>query len=355
MRAVFQKYTLHFKFDAGTSRGVLRSKDSWFLKIFNENKPEIFGIGECGPLPGLSPDLHGDVEKEATDLIEKLSKIHESEAIIVDQLVPPAFPALRFALETALLDLQNGGRRMICQNDFSHGKIPIPINGLVWMGDRELMRKRIDEKLRDGFDCIKIKIGAINFEDELSLIRYIREQYSPEQVTIRLDANGAFAPREALYKLEKLSVFHIHSIEQPIRQGQWKAMAELCQYAPVPVALDEELIGISGVHEKKAILKQIKPAYIILKPTLTGGLRHSAEWIRLAEERGIGWWVTSALESSIGLNAIAQFTANYPVTLPQGLGTGRLFHNNIPSPLSMRNGQLWYDPSGGWDLRMPDG
>ncbi len=351
MKATFQKYTLRFKFDAGTSRGVLRSKDSHFLRIFHEKNANISGIGECGPLPGLSPDLKGDVEGAAADLLEKLSEIHDPEAIIVDDLVPEGFPALRFALETAKLDLLNGGRRVIYENDFTLSKKSIPINGLVWMGDRELMRRRIDEKIRDGFDCIKIKIGAIGFEEELSLLRYIRERFSPEQITIRLDANGAFAPDEALEKLEKLAIFHVHSIEQPIRQGQWDAMAGICKNSPIPIALDEELIGVNGSHEKTMLLEEIRPAYIILKPTLTGGLRHSAEWIRLAGERGIGWWVTSALESNIGLNAIAQFTANYPVTMPQGLGTGQLFHNNIPSPLIMKKGQLWYGAEGSWDLK----
>ena len=348
------KYKLNFKFEAGTSRGVLHAKDSWFVKLYEAKKKETFGIGECGPLPGLSPDLDHDIEQLFHKISLAISNLDELSYDEVCRLVPSHFPAVRFALETALIDLRNGCKRMISDNEFARSNSSIPINGLVWMGDKELMINRIKSKIDEGFDCIKIKVGAINFEDELALLQYIRTHFNSKQVTIRLDANGAFKPERALEKLEQLSAYDIHSIEQPIMQGNRETMRKLCVESPIPIALDEELIGVEDASSKAELLDQIMPAYIILKPTLVGGLSASAEWIDLAESKGIGWWITSALESNIGLNAIAQFTADYPIDMAQGLGTGQLFHNNIPSPLSIKRGKLFYGGQSQWDLSILD-
>lgn len=350
MKIEFLKYPLRFKFEAGTSRGVLKSKDSYFLKLYDAIDPHVFGIGECGPLPGLSPDLVEDLNEAITTCQNIVSGM---ESIVPEQIrdiIPDKFPALQFALETAILDLENCGKRIIYKNDFSKGSSTLPINGLVWMGDKKTMLDRLNKKIEEGFNCIKIKIGAINLEDELGLLKYIRSLFDSEQITIRLDANGAFRPDKALGILEKLSKYDIHSIEQPIMAGDWRAMEKICVQSPIPIALDEELIGVNDLSTKIQLLETIKPQYIILKPTLLGGLKKSKEWIELASKRNIGWWVTSALESNIGLNAIAQFTANYLVDIPQGLGTGQLFNNNIASPLELTNGLLAYNPRRKWDL-----
>lgn len=267
----------------------------------------------------------------------------------LESLVPTSYPALRFALETAALDLMNGGERIILENSFSAGRQEIPINGLVWMGGKRLMLDRIKKKIEAGFDCIKIKIGAINLEEELELLKFIRSTYTADDIVIRLDANGAFSESEVLDILHRLSKFEIHSIEQPIQAGNWEAMSKVCSESPIPTALDEELIGILDQDQKTSLIEAICPQFIILKPTLVGGLEQSREWIELADEHGIGWWMTSALESNIGLNAIAQFVSEYDTILPQGLGTGQLFHNNIPSPLYIRNGNLGYDQDSQWD------
>lgn len=230
-------------------------------------------------------------------------------------------------------------------NGFSRSEEGIPINGLIWMGDKKFMQEQIEQKLKAGYTCLKLKIGSLDFTTELELLQSIREVAPGNSLTVRVDANGAFTPQEAFKKLERLAKYDLHSIEQPIRQGQHEEMAQLCAYTPVPVALDEELIGVQGSTAKAALLDTIKPQYIILKPTLVGGMAASAEWIQLAENRSIGWWVTSALESNIGLNAISQFTAQYNVAMPQGLGTGQLYHNNIPSPLQIEHGALWFRPT----------
>lgn len=354
MRIEIIKYTLDFKFDAGTSRGIMRSKDAFFLKLYDKDLPEVFGIGECSPLEGLSPDLNGDLTKALDHCKNTISCFDTIKVEDVADIIPVNYPALRFALETAILDLEKGGKRILFKNKFTHSEMGIPINGLVWMGSKELMLSRLESKIDEGFECIKIKVGAINFDDELSLIANIRERFPSNQITIRLDANGAFHPEDAIGILDKFSKYDIHSIEQPIMAGNWKAMNILCNQSPIPIALDEELIGVCGTENKIQVLERIKPAYIILKPTLLGGLQQSNEWIELAEERAVGWWVTSALESNIGLNAIAQFTANYKVDLPQGLGTGQLFHNNIPSPLRIMDGYLNYDKVEKWDFSILD-
>ncbi|MBK9291104.1 MAG: o-succinylbenzoate synthase [Bacteroidetes bacterium] len=337
-------YTLKFRFEAGTSRGVLTEKHGWFIRLTDPDDPARTGLGECSLIPGLSPDP----VQELSELIAQLS----AHGLDVDQftsLHAARFPALAFAVETALASLEKQGSMCLFPSAFTEGQKGIPINGLIWMGDIATMKARINEKIAGGFTTIKLKVGALNFEDELALIAEIRKHYGPEQITLRLDANGAFRADEALEKLKRLSDYHIHSIEQPIKAGQIELMAELCRQSPVPIALDEELTGQPD-EEMFNLLDAIRPHYIILKPSLLGGLRKSALWIAAAERLGIGWWVTSALESNLGLNAIAQWTATLHNNMPQGLGTGQLYHNNIPSPLYIRDASLWYDSGLGWKL-----
>jgi o-succinylbenzoate synthase len=264
--------------------------------------------------------------------------------------VGSGLPSLVFALETAALDLAGGGRRQLYSNPFSLGQAALPINGLVWMGDAGFMREQIQQKLAAGYSCLKLKIGSLDFETELALLAEIRAAAAPERLILRVDANGAFAPEDALHKLEALARFAVHSIEQPIQPGQTDAMAELCRSSPVPVALDEELIGVTNPVQQAALLDRVQPAYLVLKPTLLGGHAATRRWISLAEARGIQWWITSALESNIGLNAVAQLTAEYNVgTFAQGLGTGQLYHNNVAAPLHIASGHLRYDPAGAWE------
>lgn len=351
IRFEYIKRTLQFRFDAGTSRGVLRSKDVFWIKAFRVESPQICGWGEAAPLVKLSPDDRPDFEEVMVKVMKQMETIslNMEEDFILEKLkevIPFELPSIRFGLETALLDLKNGGKKKLFDNPFYDRNEPIPINGLIWMGDREFMLEQIDQKIEEGYDCIKMKIGAIDFDQELELLRYIRDRFSPEQITLRVDANGAFAKEDALVKLSKLAELGIHSIEQPIVAGNVEAMRKLCEATPLPIALDEELIG---VNSKANLLDQIKPQYIILKPTLVGGILETREWIRLAEERGIGWWMTSALESNIGLNAIAQLTSIYNPTIPQGLGTGKLYHNNLESPLEIKSGLIRYSAEKSWE------
>jgi o-succinylbenzoate synthase len=344
-------HLLQFKFDARTSRGAMRTHQVYYFSLWDAEEPAAVGVGECAPLPGLSIDHRPELEAKLAQLAEQVNSTDTTSAGIKELLGAAElvkWPSVRFGLETALLDLKNGGRRALYDNDFSRREQGIPINGLIWMGDKVFMQEQIRHKLTEGYTCLKLKIGSLDFATELDILKQIREVAGPEELTIRVDANGAFAPDEAFRKLESLSRYSLHSIEQPIKQGQLEQMQQLCAYTPIPIALDEELIGVQEPSRQTELLDFIKPQYIILKPTLVGGLQASAEWIRLAEEKGIAWWMTSALESNIGLNAISQFTANYPVSLPQGLGTGQLYHNNIQSPLEIRQGVLWYGNSG-WE------
>jgi o-succinylbenzoate synthase len=355
IQAVYQKHPLQFKFSAGTSRGVLTEKDSYYIRIFDDRNPSLSGLGECSPLKGLSVDDQPDFEINLSEICDSFSLIKSSPyawdiSAVVRELVGNEFPSIQFAFETALLDYRNGGKRIIFDNEFVRGQKSIEINGLIWMGDEEWMRRQIDQKLQEGYRCLKMKIGAIDFEKEFALLTYIRQQYNPEQITLRVDANGAFSPEEAPEKMERLATLGLHSIEQPIRAGQIAQMARLCSHAPLPIALDEELIGVAAGDDKRHLLESIRPQYIILKPTLLGGFEHCNEWIALASQMGIGWWMTSALESNVGLNAISQFTAEYNPQLPQGLGTGQLFTNNIESPLRISGGRLHYDLNRSWDM-----
>lgn len=329
---------LHFKQPAGTSRGVYNTRRSWFVTITDKNRPGRKGVGECAPLPDLSCDA---MPEYGAKLREICDSFECSGTIDYDLLRP--YPSMLFGLETALLNL-NAGSPCFFDTPFSRCEVGIPINGLVWMGNFDEMLDRLDEKIRLGFRCVKLKIGAIDFQKELALIRRIRENFSRRQIELRVDANGGFSVDDAPGRLEQLARYDIHSIEQPIKQHQWREMARLCSTSPVPIALDEELIGMNDHDQKVALLDTIRPSYIILKPSLHGGMHGSEEWIRLARERGIGSWITSALESNIGLNAIAQFTAHVygnNITMPQGLGTGLLFTDNIPVPLEIRGDELW--------------
>ncbi|HSI76390.1 MAG TPA: o-succinylbenzoate synthase [Lunatimonas sp.] len=353
VKARFIPYTLQFRFDAGTSRGVLKKKLNYIVECRSDHFRRWAGYGEAGPLVGLSVDDIPDFDIQLSQLLQSLEGIHFSthpdELLLqIKKTVPSQFPSIRFALETAILDLIHGGKRRMMPNDFYDKGSPIPINGLVWMGDRDRMWKQVEEKLAAGFDCIKIKIGALDFSQECDLLGLIREQFPSSDISIRVDANGAFPLDEAMGKLQQLASFNLHSIEQPIRQGNVKEMSRLCLESPIPIALDEELIGINSLADKIKLLDTIRPQFIILKPTLLGGLLSSREWINVAEDLGIGWWITSALESNIGLNAIAQFTSTYATGLPQGLGTGQLYDNNISSPLNISRGTLSYGEQGEW-------
>lgn len=339
LTARYTNLDLKFKFPAGTSRGVLMHKSSSFLIL---EKDGVMGVGECSTIPDLSIDPMESYEQKLVEVCSQLNAGVDPQEIDLS-----AYPSIAFGLETALLDLNTGGNRILFQNDFSAGKAGITINGLVWMGDREFMQKQIREKIAAGYHCIKLKVGALDFETELEIIAGIRKQFSPDDIEIRLDANGGFSATDALTKLERISKFEIHSIEQPIKSGQWEQMAAICRQSPIPIVLDEELIGTAPDEE---ILKNINPAYIILKPSLLGGFKVSEEWIRLAEKHKIAWWITSALEANIGLNAIAQWTATLGSKLPQGLGTGQLYHNNIPSALEIWDAKLFYNNNETWDL-----
>jgi len=349
----YEPYPLNFKFEAGTSRGVLKHKTSYLISAYENYKPEIVGWGEAAPLPLLSIDDISNLEEIIGSICVELSgnSIPKDELELKEWIfnnISVKYPSVRFAFETSLLDLINGGKKMIFDTAFYNERSRIPINGLVWMGSKEFMLEQIDSKIATGFDCIKIKIGAIDFEEECEILDYIRSKYSANQISIRVDANGAFLVSEALDKLKRLAEFDLHSIEQPIKAGNPEAMEILCQSSPFPIALDEELIGVHERNEKIALLKRIQPAYIILKPTLLGGIFSTKEWIEIAEDLGIGWWMTSALESNIGLNAIAQLTTTYSSIMPQGLGTGQLYVNNIDSPLLVENGFLVYEKNLKW-------
>ncbi|HEX8269836.1 MAG TPA: o-succinylbenzoate synthase [Flavobacterium sp.] len=342
MQARYSKYVLNFKKPSGTSRGVMLEKETWFLILEDSGR---IGIGECGILRGLSYDDRSDYEEK---LKWTCDNIVLGEQQLYDQLM--GFPSIQFGVEMAFLSLASENPFELFPSDFTKHNAGIPINGLVWMGQPDFMMRQINDKLADGFSCIKLKIGAIDFGSELELIRNIRQNFTPEQVEIRVDANGAFASVEALDKLNQLAEFELHSIEQPIEKNQHDTMSELCKATPIPIALDEELIGVLKPADKQNLLENIKPQYIILKPSFIGGIRGTKEWIALAESLGIGWWITSALESNIGLNAIAQFTAAIGIVIPQGLGTGGLYTNNFESPLEVRNGNLYYNLGVEWKV-----
>ena len=345
LTATYKKHTLIFKQASGTSRGILRTKDSYFILLKSSEKPNITAVGECGLLRGLSID---DVPNYEAKLAEVCRDINNYEFWLNEGL--RTFPSIHFGLEMALLDLKTNATKTLFPSDFTNNQKPININGLIWMGEKQFMFDQIKSKLEEGWNCIKLKIGAIDFEAELELLKYIRSQFSKSDIELRVDANGAFSPDNALEKLQRLAEMDLHSIEQPIKQHQWNEMAELCEKTPLPIALDEELIGIFDIAEKRKIMETIRPQYLIFKPSFIGGFKGTQEWIDLCDEFDTPWWMTSALESNIGLNAIAQWTAVLDNHLPQGLGTGQLYTNNIESPLRVNGGFLTYENDGEWDL-----
>ena len=348
MKAHYQSYTLNFKNPAGTSRGVLKTKETFFIMIEHEHKK---GIGEVNLFKGLSIDDRPGFEDKLQWTCDHIGR---KPGEMMQEL--EEWPSIRFGYEMALRSYQSASPFELFPSMFTEGQDAININGLVWMGDKEFMHDQLTEKLEQGFSCIKLKIGAIDFDQELKLLDIIRSRFPDRpaggresEITIRVDANGAFSPQEAKEKLRQIAQFNVHSIEQPIKQGQWQEMAQLCADTPLDIALDEELIGIYSRAEKERCLEEIKPQYIILKPALVGGFASCREWIELASSRNIGWWITSALESNVGLNAIAQFTYTMGNMMPQGLGTGSLYNNNIPAPLEIKNGKLWCNDTVSWD------
>ena len=340
IKATYYKYILQFKTPSGTSRGILKTKETWFLYLSKEGE---FGVGECGLFRGLSVDDRPDYE-------DKLKWVCNNIELGLDILLAKTihFPSIQIGLEQAFLSLQSPSPFKLFVSNFTESNKAIDINGLIWMGDREFMNDQIKEKIAEGFRCLKMKIGAIDFATEIQLIASIRKEFSIKDIELRVDANGAFKPSEALEKLKILSNYDLHSIEQPIRQGNYQEMALLCEETPLPIALDEELIGVFNVTKRTKMLQIIKPQYIILKPSLVGGFKESLEWIELAKEYGIGWWVTSALESNIGLNAIAQWAYQQGYKGHQGLGTGSLYTNNIMAPLEIKNGYIHIDKTHPW-------
>lgn len=329
---------LHFKQPAGTSRGTYTTRKSWLVSLSHPQHPEHVGIGECAPLPKLSCDDLPDYELILQQACHSLA-----ETGILNREALRSYPSVLFGLETALRHFERGSVAL-WDTAFSRGEAGIPINGLIWMGNYSQMLEQIEAKMETGYRCIKLKIGAIDFEEEIRLLGFIRQHFSRNEIELRVDANGAFSSVNALQKLERLAALDLHSIEQPIRAGQWDEMARLCETSPLPIALDEELIGCNEPAQKTKLLEIIRPQYIILKPSLHGGIMGGTEWIKAAGKASIGWWITSALESNIGLNAIAQWCATFDNPLPQGLGTGALFTDNIPMPLEIRKDCLWFAP-----------
>ncbi len=338
MTGAWRRYRLDFTFTAITSRERLRHKDTYFIRLSDPCRPGIVGMGEAALFRGLSCDDSPGYEDMLDEVCADPAR-YASDLSLLDQ-----WPSIKMGFETALADLASGGR----MKPFTQTAWQIPINGLIWMGDSATMTRRVDDKLAEEFDCIKIKIGGIDFGEELALLSYLREK--APGIQLRLDANGAFTAENVMARLDALASYHIHSIVQPVKAGQYELMDRVCRESPIPVALDEELIGLNAREEKVRMLDAILPAYVILKPTLCGGFSGADEWISLASERGIGWWATSALESNIGLNAIGSWLATKQIHMPQGLGTGRLYHNNIPSPLCQHRGIVSVNPSGTWEF-----
>ena len=344
MTATYHKYILNFKTPSGTSRGVLKTKETWFIILESKGKR---GIGECGVFRGLSIDDRPDYEEK---LKWTCNNIHLGLEVLLNELVE--FPSIQFGLEMAFKSIESHNLFELFPSKFTKGEDSIAINGLIWMGTKQFMKQQIQDKINTGFTCIKMKIGAIDFDTEVDLLKSIRKEFSSNDIELRVDANGAFNPKVALDKLKILSELDLHSIEQPITQGQHAEMASLCEETPLPIALDEELIGVFSVTEKQKLIETINPQYIILKPSLVGGIKGSDEWIEIAKKQKIGWWITSALESNVGLSTIAQYTYLKQNPMPQGLGTGSLFTNNFDCPLHVKNGTLRYDKKNNWKFNI---
>ncbi|CAN5744398.1 o-succinylbenzoate synthase [soil metagenome] len=338
-------YSLQFKRPAATSRGFLQTKAVVFLRATDTVRPDIVGWGECGPLPGLSVDDRPDFLAQVTHVCALLNRGQPVEAIDLS-----ALPSLVFGLETAQRDLSTGGQQRLFDTPFSRGETSLATHGLIWMDTPANVLQQIEHKLAQGFRVIKLKVGALSLADECAILATIRQRYPADEVTLRLDANGAFTPENALENLQRLAEFDIHFLEQPIRAGQHQAMAAICAASPIPIALDEELIGVSQSAARRALLETIRPQHLIVKPALLGGLAISEQWIRLAESLDSAWWINSMLESNVGLNALCQWTSTLDNQRIHGLGTGQLFTNNIPAPLRLDGPLLSIDPTSQWDL-----
>jgi o-succinylbenzoate synthase len=350
--------TLKFAFPAGTSRGILTEKPTWFLKLWDDASPDCIGWGEAGLLQGLSPENQETFFDELTQFLETVLPHLDTKPRAWENLSSrwmestnaPWLPSAFFALETAWLDWVNGGKRLICAPEFHAGLWSVPLNGLVWMNPRATMEQQARQKVGEGFETLKLKVGALDWHQELDMLAALRSEFPAKTLSLRLDANGAWTPTEAQAKLGQLAEFDVEFIEQPISPGQERALAELCQVSPIPIALDEELIGKPLDHQKFSLLEVVQPQAIVLKPTLLGGLGQTHQWVKMAEDQGILWWITSMLESNLGLNSIAQLAAQYRPVLPQGLGTGKIYTNNIPSPLQVIQGEMHYLNKGAWDF-----
>ncbi len=349
IKARWIERTLNPRFELGTSKGPIHARTVWYLIAWDEEAPELKGIGEAALFPGHSKEFPADVKLKLTELCERTD--NWAQRMITDLV---DVPSVRFAVEQCLRDLDAGGTKTLFPSEFTLGRSGIPINGLVWMGDKSTMKQRIREQIEGGCSTVKMKIGAIGIDDELALLKGVRQEYNASNITLRVDANGAFNAQQAPDVLKRLAELEVHSIEQPVPPGLFEVMEELCATTPVPIALDEDLIGLNTRDAKVDLLDNVKPHWIVIKPSLVGGWGATHEWIELAKARGIGWWITSALESSIGLNAVAQFTATLNVSIAQGLGTGKVYTNNIPSPLLAEKGLLRYRPEEAWDLSMLD-
>ncbi len=346
LKATYLKYNFHFINPGLTSRGVMHDRTSWFLIVYDITYPTVKGIGECAPINGLSRDSGADME----NILEWIcTNINKEDLLLQPDLWN--YPSVMFGTETAMLDLKQGGIRLLFNNSFYHKHNGISINGLIWMGSIKAMLEAVENKIKAGYQCLKIKISSINIDNELNMIREVRKLYGWD-IEIRVDANGAFTYESSIPVLNKLAELNVHSIEQPLPSSEYESTARLCKFSPVPVALDEDIVHWPHRNEKIKLLDIIKPQYIVLKPGLTGGFAETKQWIDIAESIGIGWWITSALESNIGLNAIAQFSNQWEHSSVQGLGTGELFSNNINSPLYVSNGLLFYDPIKSWDLQI---
>lgn len=342
-RTITRKF--RFQYPATTSRGSFQHKKVNFIILYHTDDPSSAGIGECSLFPGLSADDVKGFDDKINQTIERINNgDYGTDATLT------AWPSINFALETAWRDLRAMGSKILYPSDFTEGKDSIGINGLIWMNSKEEMIRQIRQKLNDGFSCLKLKIGALDLEDELDVLRFIRSRFPSDELEIRVDANGAFKFEDALEMLKIFSDFDLHSIEQPIRAGHPEKMAELCECSPIPVALDEELIGRHIHANRKKLLDIIKPQYIVIKPGLLGGITPCRDWITIANENHIKWWITSALETNIGLNAIAQWTFTLQSTMYHGLSTGSLYSDGIPSPLYLYGERLYYDPDKKWDL-----
>ena len=349
IKARWIERTLNPRFELGTSKGPIHARTVWYLIAWDEEAPELKGIGEAALFPGHSKEFPADVKLKLTELCERTD--NWAQRMITDLV---DVPSVRFAVEQCLRDLDAGGTKTLFPSEFTLGRSGIPINGLVWMGDKSTMKQRIREQIEGGCSTVKMKIGAIGIDDELALLKGVRQEYNASNITLRVDANGAFNAQQAPDVLKRLAELEVHSIEQPVPPGLFEVMEELCATTPVPIALDEDLIGLNTRDAKVDLLDNVKPHWVVIKPSLVGGWGATHEWIELAKARGIGWWITSALESSIGLNAVAQFTATLNVSIAQGLGTGKVYTNNIPSPLLAEKGLLRYRPEEAWDLSMLD-